>query len=51
MYVCHLLSPVSIAPMYMYLGLTPGVGKGLKWFSLLQQMLTTCRPSSRAGAL
>lgn len=51
MYVCHLLSPVSIAPMYMYLGLTPGVGKGLKWFSLLQQLLTTCRPSSRAGAL
>lgn len=42
---------LALPPMSMYLGLTPGVGEGLKWFSHLQQLLTTCRPSSRAGAL
>lgn len=50
MYVIYWVQ-LALPPMSMYLGLTPGVGEGLKWFSHLQQLLTTCRPSSRAGAL
>lgn len=52
MYECHLLSPVSIAP-YVHVFRTDPLGSGgeAEWFSLLQQPLATCRPSSRAGAL
>lgn len=49
MYVIYWVQ-LALPPMYMYLGLTPGVGEGLKLFSHLQQLLTTCRPSSRAGS-